>query len=213
MAYNGESRGGARHSTIGERSDIEDEGKLVLHCLSPDTMVRTTNGHKATRDIAIGDKLFNQLDMPVICKSVGSIIKSDTMRTVTYKEWNSHKDTNFDCTTDHVMSMQAYGVAPTIKLECVVVWYTRCDRTELIEEVKDLEWEALMHRFYTDASEKFGRRPTDDEAKEYINSLVDEWSAASTDPNGVLHPVFKHFMDTIPVDDLVGECSKSRLVF
>lgn len=173
-------------------------------CLSPDTLVRTTEGQKAIRDINVGTKLFDHNDMPVVCTAVGDIKTSSTMKTITYKEWNSKRDVTFDCTSDHIMSMKSYGVRPAIKHGCVLVWYTRCDRTELKKEVKDLKWDELTHRLYSELSKQKGRRPTDAEAHEYINSLVDQWAAAPSDLNGVLSPVFQQFKDTSPAEELAN---------
>jgi hypothetical protein len=180
--------------------------ELVFQCLSPDTLVRTIEGRKAIRDINVGDKLFDHNDMPVLCTGVGDIKTSPAMRTITYKDWNSKNDVTFECTSDHIMTMKSFGVSPTIKLGCVVVWYTRCDRTEITEEVKDLEWDELMHRLYSEVSKEMARRPTDTEAHNYINSLVDQWSAASSDPDGALSLVFQQFKDTSPEAELTGKC-------
>ena len=179
--------------------------ELVFQCLSPDTLVRTTNGIKATRDINIGEKLLDHNDMPVLCTGVGDIKTSSTMKTIKYKEWNSKIDVSFDCTSDHIMSMKAYGVSPTIKLGCVVVWYTRCDRTELKEEAKNLKWDELMHDLYHELSTEFGRRPTDAEAHDRIDSLTDQWLAAPDDSNGDLFLVYQNFKDTTPVEELAGK--------
>ena len=178
--------------------------ELVFRCLAPDTLVRTIGGQKAIRDINVGDKLFDHNDMPVLCLGVGDIKTSPTMKTISYKDWNSKKDVIFECTADHIMSMKSYGVSPTIKLGCVVVWYTRCHRAELKEEVKDLKWDELMHRLYSEVSVD-GRRPTDAEAHDYINLLVDQWSAALENQDGALSLVFKQFKDTTPAAELASK--------
>ena len=174
--------------------------ELVFNCLAPDTSVRTTEGHKAIRDINVGDKLFDHNDMPVLCTAVGDITPSSTMRTITYKEWNSKKDVTFECTSDHIMSMKSFGVSPAITRGCTVLWYTRCDRTELKEEVKDLKWDELTHRLYSDLSKAMARRPTDAETHDYINSLMDQSSTA-------VSLLFQQFKDTIPAAELAGKCS------
>lgn len=181
--------------------------ELVFQCLAPDTLVRTTEGQKAIRDITVGNKLFDHNDMPVLCTGVGDITTSSTMRTITYKDWNSKTDSTIECTSDHIMSMKSFGVSPTIKLGCVVVWYTRCDRTELQEELKDLKWDVLMHRLYSEVSKKVGRRPTDAEAHDYINSLVDEWSAAPSDQMHSLSPSFQQFKASTPEAELASKLS------
>jgi glutamate synthase (NADPH/NADH) len=179
--------------------------ELIFQCLSPDTLVRTTSGIKATRDINVGEKLLDHNDMPVLCTGVGDIKTSSTMKTIKYKEWNSKVDVSFDCTSDHIMSMKAYGVSPTIKLGCVVVWYTRCDRTELIEESKTLKWDELMHDLYHGLSMGLGRRPTDAETQSHIDLLVDEWLAAPDDSDGDLFHVYQDFKDTAPAEELAGK--------
>jgi glutamate synthase (NADH) len=181
--------------------------ELVFQCLAPDTLVRTTEGRKAIRDINVGTKLFDHNDLPVLCTGVGDIKASSTMRTITYKEWNSKTDVSFECTSDHIMTMKSFGVSPTIKLGCVVVWYTRCDRTVLVEEVKDLKWDELLHRLYSGLSNKIGRRPTDAEAHDHINSLVDRWSATPSDQKHSLSAAFQQFKDTIPETELASKCS------
>ena len=57
-----------------------NQGKRT--CLSPDTIVRTTKGPKAIRDIAVGDMLFDHQDNPVQCLAAEPIETSPDMKKV-----------------------------------------------------------------------------------------------------------------------------------
>lgn len=144
-------------------------------CLDPDTMVRTTQGPKAIRDIAIGDQLFDHQDNPVQCLAAEAIQTSPNMKKVTYTEWNSLDKTSFTCTPDHIMTLLAHSVKPIVHTKGLgVMWWTHCDRTELKKEEQGLKWDALMHRLYTEVAEIRGRRPTDDEVRQYLRAITRE---------------------------------------
>ncbi|KAG6360251.1 hypothetical protein INS49_011307 [Diaporthe citri] len=146
---------------------------MMRKCLSPDTMVRTTSGPKAIKDIKVGDKLFDDKDMPVLCTGVSDIETSNSMKTITYTDYDSVKKSSFTCTPDHIMSLRAFGVSPSIvKKGCGVQWFTRCCRTELVDDVQAIKWDQSMHELYTEVSDNLGRRPTDAEAHEHINNIM-----------------------------------------
>lgn len=141
-------------------------------CLSPDTMVRTTNGDKPIRDIAVGDQLFDHEDRPVQCLAAEAIQTSRMMK-VTYTGYNSVSKSSFTCTPDHIMTLVAYGVKPFRHSNSNrVTWWTRCDRTELGTDAVEIKWDAAMHDLYTEYREQLGRRPTDGEVREYLEAIT-----------------------------------------
>jgi len=141
-------------------------------CLSPDTMVRTTNGDKPIRDIAVGDQLFDHEDRPVQCLAAEAIQTSRMMK-VTYTGYNSVSKSSFTCTPDHIMTLVAYGVKPFRHSNSNrVTWWTRCDRTELEADAVEIKWDAAMHDLYTEYREQLGRRPTDDEVRKYLEAIT-----------------------------------------
>ena len=142
-------------------------------CLDPDTMVRTTQGPKAIRDLVLGDQLFDHQDNPVQCLSVEDIRTSPNMKKVVFTEWNSLNKTSFTCTPDHIMTLLAHSVKPCLHSNDLgVMWHTRCDRTELKEEEHELRWDLLMHSLYTEVQKIKGRRPTDEEARQYLKDIT-----------------------------------------
>ena len=142
-------------------------------CLSPDTVVRTTQGPKAIRDIAVGDLLFDHQDSPVQCLAAEAIQNSPSMKKVTYTEYNSLKKTSFTCTPDHIMTLLAYGVKPGFSDKGLgVYWYTRCDRSEYKKEIEALNWDTVMHSLYTEVSQLKGRIPTDAEVRQYLSGIT-----------------------------------------
>ncbi|KAG6366920.1 hypothetical protein INS49_001101 [Diaporthe citri] len=142
-------------------------------CLSPDTMVRTTQGPKAIRDVVVGNLLFDHQDNPVQCLAAEAIQASSDMKKVTYTEYNSLNKTSFICTPNHIMTLVAHGVSPSVHTGGIgVMWWTRCDRTELNQEEQTLKWDSVMHGLYTEVSEKFGRRPTDGEVRQYLRNIT-----------------------------------------
>lgn len=180
-------------------------------CLSPDTMVRTTLGPKAIKDIKVGDKLFDDKDMPVLCTGVSGIESSDSMKTITYTDYDSVKKNSFTCTSDHIMSLRAFGVTPSIvKKGLGVQWYTRCLRTELMDDVKAIQWDQAMHELYLEVSENLGRRPTDAEAHGHIDNIMNSMmvipdSEADSQMSGTddappipVSPAFEKFKDQLP---------------
>ncbi|ROT41885.1 hypothetical protein SODALDRAFT_374292 [Sodiomyces alkalinus F11] len=107
-------------------------------CLDPDTIVRTAQGPKAIRDIAVGDRLFDHQDNPVQCLAAGAIQTSSHMKKVIYTEWNASNKMSFTCTPDHIMTLVAHSVKPCLHSQGLgVMWYTRCERTELKKEERD----------------------------------------------------------------------------
>lgn len=169
--YNDKDLGGACgeiHAMLGSG------GKKLLNplCLSPDTMVRTTNGDKSIRDIAVGDQLFDHEDRPVQCLAAEAIQTSRMMK-VTYTGYNSLSKTSFTCTPDHIMTLVAYGVKPFRHSNSNrVTWWTRCDRTELEADAVEIKWDAAMHDLYTEYREQLGRRPTDGEVRKYLKVIT-----------------------------------------
>ncbi|EJT77909.1 hypothetical protein GGTG_03012 [Gaeumannomyces tritici R3-111a-1] len=148
-------------------------------CLSPDTMVRTTNGDKAIRDIVVGDQLFDHEDRPVQCLAAKAIQTSRMMK-ITYTGYNSVSKSSFTCTPDHIMTLVAYGVKPFKHSSTAsrpsngkrVTWWTRCDRTELEVDAVEIKWDAAMHDLYTEYREQLGRLPTDGEVREYLKAIT-----------------------------------------
>lgn len=191
-------------------------------CLSPDTMVRTTEGDIPIRDVTIGTRLFGIDGLPVLCTAVDNIKTSSTMRTIKHRAWNSKStETSFECTSDHVLVLQAWGLRPILtnqkkeKEKRRVVWATRCDRTELLQEVTDLQWDDIVYRLYAEVRHKLGRRSTDSEAHEHIDKGLDEFMAelsldslsspaepASDSPFGLALQLFK---SSVPAAELSSE--------
>lgn len=142
-------------------------------CLSPDTLVRTTTGNKATRDLQVADMLLDDEDRPVQCLTAGPIQTSSNMKTIRYEEYGSSKKVSFDCTSDHVMTMRITSVKPFLAAQSRVFWYTRCDRSEARDEANDIKWDQVMHELFAELSEDLGRRPTDGEVRRYIQVITD----------------------------------------
>ena len=142
-------------------------------CLSPETMVRTTTGNKATRDIQVGDMLLDDEDRPVQCLTAGPIQTSSNMKTVKYQEYDSSKNVSFKCTSDHIMTLRATNVKPFVAANSRVFWHTRCDRSEVREDAEDIKWDQVMHELFTELSDELGRRPTEGEARRYIHAVTD----------------------------------------
>ncbi|KLP08918.1 putative Chitin Synthase 1 (chs-1) [Fusarium fujikuroi] len=143
-------------------------------CLDPNTMVRTTKGDKAIRDISIGDQLFDHQDNPVQCLAAEAIETSADMKKVVYTEWNSLSKTSFTCTSNHIMSLMSFGVKPGLGDKGFgVFWWTHCDRSELKKEQDSLKWDTIMYDLYNEVTEKHGRRPTDGEVRQYIRAITD----------------------------------------
>lgn len=141
-------------------------------CLSPDTMVRTTNGDKPIRDIAVGDQLFDHEDRPVQCLAAEAIQTSRMMK-VTYQGYNTFSKSSFTCTPDHIMTLVAFGVKAFRHTNTNrLTWWTRCDRTELEADAVEIKWDAVMHDLYTEYREQLGRRPTDAEVRKYLMAIT-----------------------------------------
>ncbi|KAF1827496.1 uncharacterized protein K489DRAFT_397756 [Dissoconium aciculare CBS 342.82] len=169
--------------------------------LATDTVVRTTLGQKTIGDLNVGDRLFDDNDMPAVCTAVDDAQIRPNVRTITYKNWNTKVDTSFECTSNHIITMKSYGVKPRIERERSVVWYARCDRTKLEEEVADLNWDQLMNRLYLETPKENERRPSDANIHEYIDSLVAQWLVAPTDSNSPLFVEFIEFKETLTDTD------------
>lgn len=143
------------------------------YCLAPDTMVRTTQGNKAIRDIVVGDMLFNHLDQPVQCLAAEAIQTAPDMKKVTYTEYNSLNETSFTCTSTHIMTLVAHSVKPLVHSGGLgVMWWTRCDRTRLERDQETLKWDPVVHDLYAEVSEKVGRRPTHDEVRQHLRNIT-----------------------------------------
>lgn len=142
-------------------------------CLSPDTIVRTTQGNKAIRDIVVGDMLFNHQDQPVQCLAAEAIQTAPDMKKVSYTEYNSLNKTSFTCTSTHIMTLVAHSVKPLVHTGGIgVMWWTRCDRTELKQDEETLKWDSVMHDLYVEVSAKVGRRPTDGEVRQHLRNIT-----------------------------------------
>jgi TPR repeat protein len=178
-------------------------------CLSPETMVRTPTGNKATRDIQVGDMLLDDEDRPVQCLTVGPIQTSLNMKTVKYQEYGSSKKVSFKCTSDHIMTLMVTSVKPFVAANSRVFWHTRCDRCEAREDAEDIKWDQVMHGLFTELSTELGRRPTDGEARRYIQAITDtriipdsqdEDSQMHDDPVSPVLVEFLHELEKLGVD-------------
>lgn len=192
----------------------------TFKCLSPDTMVRTTEGDKPIEAITVGTKLFGIDDLPVLCIKTGDIQDSSTMRTIKHRVWNSlREEASFECTSDHILALQARGVKPYLRAHKKeterrrLIWHTRCDRTELIEEASSLQWDTMLHQLYTELSQKLERRPTDSEAHDFIDSGLDDFSTADPLPSVdsssdfSYHHAFNLFKSSIPPAEVESKSS------
>jgi hypothetical protein len=165
--------------------------------LATDTVVRTTLGRKTIGELSVGDRLFDDLDMPAVCTAVGDAQLYPSVRIITYKEWNTKFDASFDCTSDQVLTLKAYGVTLHLEKERSLVWYTRCDRTQLKKEVAALHWDQLMNCLYLETPRENERRPSDAKVHEYIDGLVAQWLTAPSDPDSPLFVEFNQYKETI----------------
>lgn len=163
------------------------EIKAMLEtCLSPDSVVRTRRGPKAIRDIVVGDQLFDHHDRPVQCLAADPIKTSPDMKKVIYTGYTGLAKTSFTCTPDHILTLVANGVTPHINDKGRgVVWWTRCDRSELKKDVEELKWERIMHQLYTEIAEQIDRPPTDAEVRQYLKDITAELEDGSSQTGGL----------------------------
>jgi hypothetical protein len=130
---------------------------------------------KAIRDVQVGDKLFDDKNLPVLCTAV-SDIQSSPMKTITYTDFDSMGKVSFNCTPDHIMSLRAYGVSPVISENGLdVQWFTRCNRADIQQHAEELRWEPVLHELYLEVVSTADNWPTNGEVQDHIDFAVDSY--------------------------------------
>jgi len=121
---------------------------FMRKCLASDTVVRTTSGNKAVKDVRIGDELYDHEDRPTLCIGASAPGNGELLK-VSYQDFDSRQNVSFKCTPDHLLPLTITGSKPSITNN-TVTWITRCDRQHMKEEIGQLHLDVLSDRFYHD---------------------------------------------------------------